>query len=96
MILDESTNVLDSEVELDIQRAIDAMLRERKITISVIAHRLSIISRADKIVVVAEGCVVQEGTHDELIASKEWYAVMASFQASGEIISWERKTASLR
>lgn len=81
LILDEPTSALDSEVEKDIQKAISAMRRKRKVTIIVIAHRLSTIRGADKIVVLDGGRVLETGTHEQLVVSKEWYARVSGMQA---------------
>lgn len=72
LILDEATAHLDSESEAAVQRALDAALTGR--TAIVIAHRLSTIRKADQILVLADGGVVQRGTHDELLASGGAYA----------------------
>ena len=82
LILDEPTSALDSEVERDIQEAMAEMRREGNVTIIIIAHRMSTIRGADKIVVLQEGRVKQEGTHEELSASKEWYAMVNDLQTS--------------
>jgi ABC-type multidrug transport system fused ATPase/permease subunit len=81
LVLDEPTSSLDSEVEKDIQKAINAMRKERKVTIIVIAHRLSTIRDADKIIVLDEGRIVETGTHDQLLVSKEWYYRVSGMQA---------------
>ena len=68
LLLDEATSALDSESERVVQNALDSLVSMRKRTTIVIAHRLSTIRNADKIVVVNRGQVVEEGTHDELMA----------------------------
>lgn len=65
MILDEATSALDSESEILVQGAIENLMRDR--TTFVIAHRLSTVRNADKVIVIDEGKIVQMGTHSELI-----------------------------
>lgn len=71
LLLDEATSALDSETEKAIQRSFDALMVGR--TSVVIAHRLSTICRADQIVVMHQGRVVEVGTHEELVAREEGY-----------------------
>ena len=68
MLLDEATSALDNEGEQLVQAALDKMMRGR--TTIVIAHRLSTIRNANKIAVISQGVVKEEGTHDELLKSK--------------------------
>merc|ERR1711959_24568 len=65
---DEATSALDTESERVVQQALDDLLTKRQRTSIVIAHRLSTIRDSDKIFVVDEGRIVEEGTHDELMA----------------------------
>ena len=67
LILDEATSNLDPESESLVQEAIERLLADR--TVMVIAHRLSTVARADRIVVLENGGVVEEGTHDDLVAA---------------------------
>jgi len=68
LILDEATSALDNESEALVQGAITKLMESREHTCVVIAHRLSTIRNADKIALIADGGVVEQGTHDELIA----------------------------
>ena len=79
LILDEATSALDSESERLVQQAIDRF--ERKHTVLVIAHRLSTIVNADLICVLANGEIVEKGTHSELISLDGRYAALWSQQA---------------
>ncbi len=71
LILDEATSAVDTETEKEIQRALDNLVRGR--TTIAIAHRLSTLRKADRLVVMDKGVVVEEGTHDALIEAQGAY-----------------------
>lgn len=73
LILDEATSSLDSASEQYVQRTIEHLLKQQK-TIIIIAHRLSTIKKANKIIVLDKGKVVEEGSHQEMIASGGHYS----------------------
>ena len=83
LVLDEATSALDSEVEAEIQAALYDFMEGK--TVIAIAHRLSTIARMDRIVVLDEGRVVEQGTHDALLAGKGLYARFWDRQAGGMI-----------
>lgn len=72
LILDEATSSVDTRTELEIQKAMDALMRGR--TSFIIAHRLSTIRDADLILVMKQGTIIEQGTHEELLAEKGFYA----------------------
>ena len=74
LILDEATSSLDSKSEQHIQKAFDAVARDR--TTLIIAHRLSTIADADQIIVLDDGEIAEQGTHDELLKADGIYAEM--------------------
>ena len=79
MILDEATSALDTESEKFVQVALENMMQNR--TSIVIAHRLSTIQKADKIVVMYKGEIVEQGTHDELLALNGTYSKLVMMQS---------------
>jgi ATP-binding cassette subfamily B protein len=83
LVLDEATSALDSEVEASIQSALDSIM-DRK-TVIAIAHRLSTLARMDRIVVLDAGRIVEQGTHDVLLAQGGLYARYWNRQSGGFI-----------
>lgn len=78
MILDEATSALDTESEKFVQDALDKMMENR--TSLIIAHRLSTIQKADWIVVMERGEIVEQGTHQELMDKKATYFKLVELQ----------------
>ncbi len=83
LIFDEATSALDTESEKLVQEAIDHLTQDR--TAFIVAHRLSTVLHADKIVVIENGSVVEEGTHDDLIALGNRYKYFYDIQFKKEI-----------
>ncbi|KKK90011.1 hypothetical protein LCGC14_2727370, partial [marine sediment metagenome] len=83
LVLDEATSALDSEVEAAIQSALDRVMEGK--TVLAIAHRLSTIARMDRIVVMDDGRIVEQGTHKELLALDGLYARYWARQSGGFI-----------
>ena len=82
LILDEATSSIDQESEKLIQRATEKITKNR--TSIIIAHRLSTIEKADKIIVMDHGLIVEEGTHQELLAKNGYYSVLYKAQVVNE------------
>ncbi len=83
LILDEATSALDSEVESEIQQSLDDVMRNK--TVIAIAHRLSTIARMDRIIVMDNGKIVEQGSHDELIVNSGIYKKFWQQQSDGFI-----------
>jgi ATP-binding cassette subfamily B protein len=85
LLLDEATSALDAESERMVQAALETAMRDR--TTLVIAHRLSTVQRADRIVVLEAGQIVEQGTHAQLAAAGGLYARLAAMQFDMQVAS---------
>jgi ATP-binding cassette subfamily B multidrug efflux pump len=83
LILDEATSSVDTRTEVRIQEAMLRLMEGR--TSFVIAHRLSTIRDADKILVIRDGCLIERGTHDELLAQRGFYHHLYMSQFKGKV-----------
>lgn len=88
LLLDEATSALDTESERAVQAALDDLMwgenaRQRQMTMLVIAHRLSTVQHADRIIVLEKGRVVEQGTHDEMMVNGRVYRRLYELQFNG-------------
>lgn len=83
LILDEATSALDSEVEIAIQESLAKMMENK--TVIAIAHRLSTIAEMDRLIVLDEGRIIEQGTHQDLLAKNGLYAKLWKHQSGGFI-----------
>ncbi|MNN75390.1 Lipid A export ATP-binding/permease protein MsbA [compost metagenome] len=81
LLLDEATSALDSEVEVAIQESLDEMMQGK--TVIAIAHRLSTIAAMDRLIVMDEGRIIEQGTHTELLSRNGIYARLWQHQSGG-------------
>ena len=93
LVLDEPTSALDAESEAAVQAALDRLMAGR--TCLIIAHRLSTVVNVDRIIVLGDGRIVEEGTHDELVARGGYYADMVRLQVRG-LLREERRGERLQ
>lgn len=89
LILDEATSALDSEVQAAIQSSLDELMKGK--TVIAIAHRLSTIAQMDRLIVLDQGKIVEQGTHDELVALNGIYAHLWQRQTGGFLIEHDTK-----
>jgi len=81
LILDEATSALDSEVEAAIQEQLESLMDNK--TVVAIAHRLSTIAQMDRLIVLENGCIVEQGSHTQLLNKNGIYASLWSRQSGG-------------
>ena len=92
LLLDDATSSVDTETEADIRTALERLMRNR--TTFIIAHRIQSVMTADLILVLDKGCIVQRGTHDELVAKPGTYQQVYDLQARTEL-ELEREIAGV-
>ena len=91
LVFDEATSALDSEVEAAIQSSLGTLMNDK--TVIAIAHRLSTIAQMDRLVVLDQGRIVEQGTHDSLLATGGHYAALWRRQSGGFIDAGEMQAA---
>lgn len=82
LVLDEATSALDAEIENEVQKALENLIKEKKMTTIIIAHRLSTVKNADKIIFLNKGEIAESGTHEELVKKNGEYKQLMSKQLS--------------
>ena len=93
LILDEATSALDTQSEKLVQQALERLFRNR--TTFIIAHRLSTVEKADIIIVIAEGKIVEQGSHKSLLKKDGYYASLQRINQSQQMLSPKDKAAKL-
>ena len=93
-VQDEATSALDAESESQVQAAIDNLIRRGHCTVVLVAHRLSTVVNADKIAVINDARVVEQGTHSELVALGGVYAKLVARQLARQHNLLEQGTAA--
>ncbi len=94
LLLDEATSALDSEIEASIQEQLIGLMAGK--TVIAIAHRLSTIARLDRLIVLDQGKIIEQGTHDELLSRNGLYAALWQHQSGGflaEVLPENREAA---
>ena len=84
LILDEATSAIDNETEAALQRSINKLSENR--TAVIIAHRISTIRNADRIIVLENGKIIEDGSHDELIAQNGQYSTIWNIQIGARMV----------
>lgn len=87
LILDEATSALDTDSERYIQSALEHLMKDR--TTFVIAHRLSTVQKADRILVMEKGCIIEQGTHEQLLAAGGRYAHLYDHELAQSAVTEE-------
>ena len=82
LVLDEATSALDAEIENEVQKSLENLIKEKKMTTIIIAHRLSTVKNADKIIFLNKGEIAESGTHEELVKKNGEYKQLMSKQLS--------------
>ena len=80
LVLDEATSALDAENENEVQKALENLIKKKKMTTIIIAHRLSTVKNADKIIFLNKGKIIESGTHEELLNKNGEYKQLMSKQ----------------
>ena len=93
LILDEATSALDSEVEAAIQSSLDYLMQNK--TVIAIAHRLSTIAQMDRLIVLDQGNIVEQGSHEELLKKDGIYAQLWQRQTGGFLVEQKMKNKEL-